>query len=260
MIRSARDPARRSTPLESWPSIDRQLWSTAREPGDVIDEEGRAARWADATCAARANAYGRWLTFLARDGALDPAAHPADRPTPERVQRYTDLLRASCSSMTVWSQVDRLHAMLSALSPEREWAWLRRIVNRLNAMAGPVRPIESRLRPARELFDEGVRRARLAERSADLSATAQAVAFRDGLMVALLAACPIRRRSFAALTIDQHLVRHQHGDRRAGARAAHRRPPRPSNLEDRRAPLQQGARDRSGPQLPQKPQGVPAHL
>jgi integrase/recombinase XerD len=160
------------------------------------------------TRALRVRAYGRWLTHLAGQGELDRAIWPGDRVTPKRIGAYVATLRQQCASSTVWSKLVNLYAMLSvALAPDQDWSWLRRIVSRLHAVSAPARPIEPRLRSSRELFAEGLGRMRAAEIQSDLSPMARAVAYRDGLMIALLAACPLRRRTFAGLKLGRHLVR-----------------------------------------------------
>ena len=202
------DPRRRATPIEAWPTADRELWSQACALGDILDGRGPAAGWAEATRVARAQAYGRWLTHLATDGDLLPAVRPGDRVTPQRVEAYVTILRQQCAPISVWSQLDKLYAMLSMVfAPDQDWSWLRRIVNRLHAMSVPARRIEPRLRSSRELFAESLARMAMAETQPDLSPIACAVAYRDGLMVALLAACPLRRRTFVGIELGRHVIR-----------------------------------------------------
>ena len=201
------DPERRAMPSEAWPRVDQELWSAACAQGEIFDGRGPAARWAEATRVARGQAYGRWLTHLAGHDDLDPAICPGDRVTPKSIEAYVVILRQQCAPLSVWSQVDKLYAMLSvALAPDKDWSWLRRIVNRLHAASVPVRLIEPRLRSSRELFAEGLDRMRMAETCPHLSPTTRAVAYRDGLMIALLTACPLRRRTLAGLELDRHLV------------------------------------------------------
>ena len=66
----------------------------------------------------------------------------------------------------------------------------------------------ARLRFSRELFDLGTRLMAVAE-SSPSTARQRAVDYRDGLMIALLAARPLRRRNFVRLELGRHLVHDQ---------------------------------------------------
>jgi hypothetical protein len=71
--------------------------------GDLLDDGGAAADWREATRHSAVGAYGRWLAHLAAEGALDPAASPAERVTPAAIRRYLAVLEPMCSSITVAS-------------------------------------------------------------------------------------------------------------------------------------------------------------
>jgi integrase len=146
--------------------------------------------------------------FLAGHGWLDPAADPAERVTRERIGAYVGDLRLRLASLSVWTQVDKLMAVLVAGRPAGTWGWLRRVVRRLKAQAHPVRPIASRLLPTSEMFATAC--AAMDAIEADPPRERQfgdtSAHYRDALMVALLAARPLRRRSVALLEVGQHLV------------------------------------------------------
>src|SRR5262249_59128513 len=94
---------------------------------------------------------------------------------------------------------------------ERDWAWLKAIKMRLYGAApasGPTGPVITSL----QLLDLGLQ---LMDESKPAPGTAisraDAIRFRDGLMIAFLAFIPPRRKNLAALEIGRHLVRE--GDR-----------------------------------------------
>jgi integrase/recombinase XerD len=204
-----------SLPLADWPPDDRAMWAAIVADGDLLEDAGSGSAWRRPTRRSRLQAYGAALTFLAGRGWLDPSADPADRFTPERVAAYIDVLRARVAPLSAWSQIDKLCAVLAAGRPDRDWRWLRRVVGRLKAMARPVRPIAPRLIPSSEIFSaacsamDAIEAALPREhRFGDASAH-----YRDALMVALLAARPLRRRTLSVIEIGRHLIEGKSGFR-----------------------------------------------
>ena len=102
--------------------------------------------------------------------------------------------------------LDGLVRALGILAPEGDWAWLQGVAKRCRAEARTRKPKAARLRESRELFELGLQLMDDAGVASPL-AWKQAVRFRDGLMIALLAARPLRLANFAGLQIDRHLVR-----------------------------------------------------
>ena len=215
------DPRRAALPVAAWPAADRAAWGCATARGGLLDEAGPAAGWSGPARAKRAFAYGRWLGFLARAGGLDPASGPADRVGEADLRAYVAALGEDCAPVTVWSYVDDLAVVLAALAPEGDWGPLRRLAGRLRAR---MRPSVDRARlvvPVGRLYAEGL--AQMAEAARPPRRPAprpganrrleREVAYRDGLLLALLAACPLRRRSLALLEVGRHLVRHPDGYR-----------------------------------------------
>jgi integrase len=90
--------------------------------------------------------------------------------------------------------------------PDRDWTWLKAVKARLYAAApahSPARPVITSL----QLLDLGQQ---LMEESKPEPGTPismhDAIHYRDGLMIALLAFIPIRRKNLAALEIGRHVV------------------------------------------------------
>ncbi len=100
--------------------------------------------------------------------------------------------------------------MTQILSPDRDVAWLVEIERDLAAEAHP-KPRFDRIVTSDQLVEAGltlVVEARDAHRRRRIWRAAQ---MRDGLMIALLALCPIRRKNFADLTLQASFRRE--GDR-----------------------------------------------
>jgi integrase len=195
-----------SLPFEDWPEIDRRLWAEALRDDDPLEAVGPAARWSAATRQKRAYGYGRWLRFLQRHEQLDPTISPAERATRARVDAYAAELRTTRAGSSVWNPLEDLCAVLGVFQGPADLFWLRAALRRAKATSRPARPIQPRLVAARDLWRAGL--AEMARLDVERRGCRRyrAGAFRDGLAVALLAACPLRRRSFAGLELGRHLV------------------------------------------------------
>ena len=179
------DPMRRTLPLAEWPPIDQEAWDAAQAAGDIFDEGGRAAR----TCQTNVQHYGRWLGYLLWRGALDPAADPADRVTREAVRAYNRHLEVIVAPRTRLSMLVGLKVMMQAMAPDRNWRWLQDACNRIQINAKPSRDKQARMRPTAEIFAAAL--TELGRLPTPLATVTEALAYRDALMLAFLAARPL---------------------------------------------------------------------
>lgn len=201
-----RDP-RCPLPFEIWPADDRRAWQEAITPGVLFSGGGTAAHWAAATRRNYLGSYGRFLAFLEDRGWLDPDAPFCSRARPDWIAAYVEILQARISPLSVWSYMGNLHNIFYRLAPACDWSWLRKIVNRLHLIVGPRRNITKRLRPIDEIYLAGVAEMDRAEALGQQHCLRDSVLYRDGLMVALLAATLVRLKNFAALEFGRHLIR-----------------------------------------------------
>ena len=94
---------------------------------------------------------------------------------------------------------------MKAMDPNGDWSWLGRVESRVRARKGPVRNKRERTRHSGDLLKLGLS---LMEEADTLSTPLrQAVRYRDGLMIALLAARPVRRKNFCAMVLGRNLVK-----------------------------------------------------
>jgi hypothetical protein len=186
------------------PAADRHLWQAALVPGDLLEDGGTRARHSDYSNRDAVYGYGRWLTWLERQGLLEVESSPTDRIIPARVAAYITDLEKHNATQTLLNRLQELAAVAAVMDPNRDWSWIYRMHSQVRARHRPARPKRHRLVPVQELFDLGLGLMTGAER--ENSAGARAAAYRDGLIIALLAARPLRLRNLAGLALDRTLV------------------------------------------------------
>jgi integrase len=195
----------RSLPLAEWPQVDQEAWQGACRPACRL-QRGRAASHL-ATVSQRdfENRYGAFLDFLDRHKRLDlNVAAAAAHVTPENVEDYVTELQTRVRSITVWNCVYKLRRAAELMTTTQAFSWLSEIEKDLALIAVP-----------RSKYDRFVMTERLLEAGLALIAEAEAFAksdharakgVRNGLMVALLALCPIRIKNFAALELGRSFL------------------------------------------------------
>jgi hypothetical protein len=205
------DPARRCLKPTLWPEADHHAWEAAQHQGDVLEPGGGAAHWAQHTRNKVAKGYGRWTTWLISNGLLDLLASPADRVTPDRVVRYVADLRKLNAPYSVLARVQELYQAMAVMVPAKDWTWIRRIEARVRQTVTPSRDKRGRVVGVEKLYAFGLELMAKAEGPKGGTALERAVQYRDGLMICLLTARPLRRRNFAAIEIGRHLVQQGSG-------------------------------------------------
>lgn len=197
------DPRRRCLPLAEWPEEDRRRWETRLAPKGRGRVTGRSAvaHLKPDTVQKYMEGYGRWLGFLRRAGALDPTMAPEDRVTEDAVAAFIDaLLDAGNSGHAIYGRLQELKAALKLIAPGIDFGWL--------LYPGGV-DVRQRLDMTRRSFAVHHPR-KLYRWGFDLMKQAltltgprrRQVMLRDGLMIALLAARAMRRRSVEAMNLD----------------------------------------------------------
>ncbi len=136
-----------------------------------------------------------------RTERLFPGAGPAAHVTAENVQAYIAELAARVRSTTVWNCIYKLRRAAKLPAPTVDFSWLAEVEKDLALVAEP-----------RSKFDRPVLTGQLVEAGLTLVAEAEGSArndlarargVRNGLMVALLALCPLRLRNFAYLELGK---------------------------------------------------------
>jgi integrase/recombinase XerD len=193
---------RRGLPLGDWPEPDQIAWTVATAEGDVFDGRGRAARWAETTRKAVIAAYGRWLGFLAVCEPSALADRPVQRLTSDRLARYLDHLAPTVATVGRHAYLAHLCDAIRVMFPCEVPQNLSRLVARLERERQP-KSKAARVVTTPRLIALGETLMRDAANAA--GEISDVVAFRDGLMISLLAPRPIRRGTFSLIRIATHL-------------------------------------------------------
>jgi site-specific recombinase XerD len=199
-------PIVRSLPLSLWPAADRSAWLAACQPGARLQRGGAGSHLKLVTRSDLAQRYGYFLDFLARSHRLDPKAAAGAQVTLENVDSYVAEMKSRISSVTIYGSICKLRRTTQLIAPERDLRWLIEIERDLNFEMRP-RSKRNRLVLAEVLVEAGLTLITESIANENLTELARARGVRNGLMVALLACCPIRLKNFAALEIGRSFVK-----------------------------------------------------
>jgi integrase/recombinase XerD len=190
--------SRRRLPEEDWPSHDRSAKDAACAKAQRF-HRGPAAHWAPTTCAIVFGDYGRFLGYVAKYEPEALTEDPVDRLTIDRLMRYRDHLAESAGSIRQHIYFAKLRSAIQVMFPGRVPEHLSQMVAWL---ARERRPQAKPWVTTPQLTALGLK---LMKQSVRKDGQVRKIAFRDGLMIMLLACRPIRRRAFAAMRIGVHV-------------------------------------------------------
>ena len=194
-------PYPRSLRTDEWPAADRHGWDDACRPGSRLKPGGTASYLAEVSRADFARRYGAFLAYLQRNGRLDARASATAHVTLENVEIYIADLTARVRSVTLWNCIYKLRRAAELLAPSAEFAWLVEIEKDLALIMEP-RSKYDRLVLTGRIVEAGFTLVEEAQKFA-AGELARARGVRNGLMIALLALCPIRLKNFAELELGQ---------------------------------------------------------
>jgi integrase len=185
-----------------WPAADRALWHESLASSDLFETGGVASRWRFKTIQRAKYAYARWLQHV-NDKFPEVMSLPAAaRVTPERVKSYIVELAKTTSAVSVAASLGHLVLALRAIAHERDWRWITQLQCRQLARA-TCRDKRPSMVPADQLYGLGLRLMSDAEHNEEVR---DDLAYRDGLIIALLASRPLRRKNLAAIRIGKHAI------------------------------------------------------
>jgi len=195
----------RCTKRHSWPAIDQSLWEEGCKPGDPLTPGGHGSKLRKDSRDKTIKGYGYWLNFLAANDWLDENQHPAQRVTRERLMHYFKaMLARKLRGYTILGRFIELRMAMKLMAPEHDTSFILRpngltIRGMLNPSCRPLMVPDSGV-----LFRWGIslmRRAKL-----DAPHRKGLVAYRDGLLITMLASRGRRLRSMTLLRIGHEFI------------------------------------------------------
>ena len=126
--------------------------------------------------------------------------------TPDKVDAYLADLKDRVASTTMHDSIATLRLVAQIIAPGGDFRWLSEIEKDLALVKRP-RPKFDRVVLAEVLIQAGLTLMHEAELSQTMRDLGRACQFRNGLMIALLGFCPIRRKNFSALEIGRSFVK-----------------------------------------------------
>jgi integrase/recombinase XerD len=196
--------ARLIWPLSIWPVSDRTVWVSARLGASPHGRDSPSLSWSERTLKKNEDGYGRYLSWLHREGLLNEDDPIGDRITPKRLAAYVACLKAIVAPVSVATTVGALTSAAKTLSPDSDWSWLSRRSTRLKLRAKPSRDKRRAMQHTLTLYRFGLQVMEKANQSKSKNVPA-AQRYQSGLIIALLAARPLRIRNFQAITIGTSL-------------------------------------------------------
>lgn len=198
---------RLSLDVVDWPTRDQAAWAAARRPVGPLDDGGLAAKWSAKTVRQAEKGYGLWLGYLARHGRLDADASPGTRLTREALTLFGQELLARVAPQTAASRVRDLSAMIRAMDPDADRSLVKRMQATLARPAPPSRAKRERMIAPSILFAAGLARMDRIDHEHHRKRDVRNVRYRDGLMMAILAARGFRRGNLQQMRLGQHITR-----------------------------------------------------
>ncbi len=115
------------------------------------------------------------------------------------------MLSAHLAPLSVATYLQRLYLVVKAIQQDADVEWLKKPVARLLNRAETVRNKTPMLVDSFRLFQAGLDLMAQAETSDIPNPRVRAIAYRDGLMVAFLAARPVRLQNLCSIRLGKHL-------------------------------------------------------
>jgi integrase/recombinase XerD len=205
VLTPARKPRTR-IPVAEWPRLDRIRWLANPVATEPFGAATAAVKWRAATCGNIENSYGRWLAWLEVNSPSALKATPADRITREAISVYLDNILARVNDRTAAEYLRNIVSAITVIAPNCEFSWIRMIAAKLRRRTRGAKDKSSRHVPTTELRRLGISLMSSVSLKKKCVTGRDAIEFRDGLIIALLALRPLRGTNFRTIEIGRHLT------------------------------------------------------
>ena len=190
-----------------WPEPDRRRWEAANAKGRCLRADGRAARWKSKTRRGVEKRYGLWLGYLKSAEILVNDDRPSKRASKQNLQGYVAYLQdRGNASTTITSCIRDVREAIRVMEPEADLTLLSMLLATLNARQSPTRHKQARIMHPAEILSGALAFLDAVPGGTFNYEMLRACKYRDGLIVALFAARPIRLANMTEMTIGRQLL------------------------------------------------------
>jgi integrase/recombinase XerD len=195
--------------FDQWPGEDRRRWSEAFQPVDLFDEHKGGAHLAAATRQALRVSYSEYLRFVAEKYPALLQKPPEQRIDRAKLAEYAAILKRTRGDSSIATSLHHLRMALRLICPMEDWSWLLIVAKRIAACA-PHKPKRYSSVSSDQLYRIGLdlmnKAIVLSQEQQKVSKTT-AIQYRNGLLIAMVAATGMRRRTVTAPRIGGQLVK-----------------------------------------------------
>jgi integrase/recombinase XerD len=192
-------------PIALWPEEDRALWLQALELDDPFSEFGKRAHLRSISNHKVEKGYGRYLTCLKRHEPEALKDRACERINRNRVKRFVmDMEAEGNRKMTLLARLQELHSIAVILDPGNSFQFIKDFEARIRHRTETSRHEGRCFTATDKLLSLGLKLMQNARQQT--TNRLKAIDYRDGLLIALLAVRPMRRKNFAALKLDKNVV------------------------------------------------------
>jgi integrase len=199
-------PTQNALPLADWPKSDRETWRAVQATAGFLDDGGMVSHLSARTLADLTSRYAYFLSFLLHHERLDHHGPAAASVTEDNILLYVRYLEPRVSSVTLAQSIYKIARVAACLDPDRDWSWLQRVARRLDLRAKP-RDKRNEVVEIKRLFRFGLKLMDQAEKAENSTPFRRALLYRDGLVIALGAADPLRLHNIATLELGRTLIK-----------------------------------------------------
>lgn len=188
-----------------WPAPIRTRWLVAIAEGDHLLDGGHASHWSPKTRRTAERALGQFVRFAIETGWIRDGDLVPDCMGEAALRAYLKCLQSRVGLVTMQTLLRQLSSAMRALYPEFDRTLLKSLLARLNFRTPPPQKEVQLLPSPGALVELGMA---LMDHWRDRNAhdlRINAADYRNGLMIALLALCPIRLANLAQMRIGKHV-------------------------------------------------------